>query len=119
VAYYIFTGVRDAVLEQLRQRLWAVAADERRREGLAAGDLVLIYLGPPESAFIGRARLASGVDAHGNVTLAQVDEWDPPVPMRDVLAQIGPSDTAQAEFDAAVVLIVASEYEAALRAASA
>jgi len=119
VAYYIFNTAKDAALRQMRQRLWAVDAGERHRAALAAGDLVLVYLGAPESVFIGRARLASVVDAHGNVTLAEVEEWDPPVPMRDVLAQIGPSETAKAEFDHAVVLISASEYEAAISAASA
>jgi len=119
VAYYIFNASRDSALRQMRQRLWAVDAVERHRDALAAGDLVLVYLGAPESAFIGRARLASSVDAHGDVAFAEVEEWDPPVPMRDVLARIGPSDTAKAEFDAAVVLIAASEYEAAISAASA
>ncbi|HKR65459.1 MAG TPA: hypothetical protein VJZ00_17140 [Thermoanaerobaculia bacterium] len=39
--------------------------------------------------------------------------------MASVLANIGPSDTAKADFDASVVLISPGEYEAALAAAAA
>jgi hypothetical protein len=48
------------------------------------------------------------------VLLAQVEEWDPPVPMSVVLSQIGPAENAKAEFEAGVVRITANEYESAL-----
>jgi hypothetical protein len=95
------------------------------------GDLVLLYLGAPDREFIGRAELASAVhdwtpsearvnpgDSPGGVLLAEVEEWDPPVPMHTVLSQIDPADNAKADFQAGVVRITASEYETALAAAA-
>ena len=49
--------------------------------------------------------------------LAQVEEWDPPVPSI-VLAQIDRSAGARADFDVDVVRITADEYETALAAAA-
>ena len=77
---------------------------------LPPGDLVLIYLGAPERVFIGRAEVASAVhdwtpsearvypgDSPSGVVLAQVEEWDPPVPMKTVLSQIDPAENAKAD----------------------
>jgi len=98
--------------------MWSVAADERHRERLAAGDLVLVYLGAPERVLIGRAELASAVrEPLGGVLLAHVEEWDPPVPMSAVLSQIDRSAGARADFDAGVVAITVDEYETALAVA--
>ena len=110
----------------MRLRMWGIDADERHRNALAPGDLILIYLGAPEREFIGRAELASAAhdwtpseaeaypgDSPNGVLLAQVEEWDPPVPMSAVLSQIGPSENAKAEFEAGVVRITANEYESA------
>jgi hypothetical protein len=47
------------------------------------------------------------------VLLAQVEEWDPPVPMNTVLSQIDPAGNAKADFQTGVVRITAHEYEAA------
>jgi len=141
VAHYIFNVVRgdaakrSALREQaagfLRLRMWGIEADERHRDALATGDLVLIYLGAPERGFIGRAELASAAhdwtpseaeaypgDSPSGVLLAQVEEWDPPVPMSAVLSQIDPAENAKAEFEAGVVRITASEYETALAVAA-
>ena len=52
------------------------------------------------------------------VLLAQVEEWDPPVPMDIVLSQIDPAENAKADFAAGVVRITASEYETALAVAA-
>ena len=49
---------REQATEFVRVRMWGVDADERHRNALAAGDLVLVYLGAPERKFIGRAELA-------------------------------------------------------------
>jgi hypothetical protein len=111
--------------------MWGIDADERHRDALAAGDLVLIYLGAPEREFIGRAELASAAhdwtpseaqvypgDSRSGVLLAQVDEWDPPVPMNAVLSQIDPAEKAKADFHAGVVRITANEYETALAVAA-
>src|SRR5206468_6616287 len=71
VAHYLFNFVRadeakeralrDEATGFLRARMWGIEAAERHRDELAAGDLVLIYLGAPERKFIGRAELASAV----------------------------------------------------------
>ena len=111
--------------------MWGVAADEPHRDALAPGDLVLIYLGAPEWTFIGRAELSSAVhewtpsealafpsDSPSGVLLAQVEEWDPPVPMKPVLSQIEPSEKARADFEAGVVRITPNEYETALAVAT-
>jgi hypothetical protein len=85
----------------MRVRMWGVHADEPHCNALAFGDLVLVYLGAPEREFIGRAELASAVhewtpsetkvypgDSPSGVLLAQVEAWNPPVPMNTVLSRI-------------------------------
>ena len=141
VAHYLFNFVRGdaasrpALREEdtgfLRVRMWGIDADEPHGNALASGDLILIYLGAPEREFIGRAELASAVhdwtpseaqvysgDSPGGVLLAQVEEWDPPVPMKTVLSQIDPAENAKADFQAGVVRITSSEYETALAVAA-
>jgi hypothetical protein len=111
--------------------MWGIDAGEPHRNALAAGDLVLVYLGRTERKFIGRAELASAAhdwtpseaqaysgECAGGVLLAQVEEWDPPVPMSTVLSRIDPAENARADFEAGVVRITASEYEAALAVAT-
>jgi hypothetical protein len=137
VAHYLFNFVkggaasRPALREEaagfLRDRMWGIDADEPHRDALAAGDLVLVYLGAPEGRFIGRAELASAVhdwtpseaqvypgDSSGGVLLAHVEEWDPPLPMSAVLSQIDTTENARADFETGVVRITANEYETAL-----
>jgi hypothetical protein len=139
VAHYIFNVVqpesaegpspRERAAEFMRVKMWGVHADEPHCDALASGDLILIYLGAPEREFIGRAELASAVrdwtpsearmypgDSPGGVLLAQVEEWDPPVSMNAVLAQI--DSEAKADFQAGVVLITAHEYDTALAVAA-
>ena len=141
MAHYLFNFVKEnaakgpALVEQaagfLRVRMWGIDADEPHRNALASGDLILIYLGAPEREFIGRAELASAAhdwtpfeaqvypgDSPGGVLLAQVEEWDPPVPMDTVLSQIDPAENAKADFQADVVRITAHEYETALAVAA-
>ena len=136
MAHYLFNFVTgDAAPGEhaaafLQAGLWGVDADERHGSALEAGDLVLIYLAAPEREFIGRAELASAVhdwtpaeaqaypgDAPRGVSLAHVEDWDPPVPMQSVLSQLDPSETATADFDARVVRITAHEYETAVSVA--
>lgn len=141
MAHYLFNFVKGdaakgpAPYEQaagfLRVRLWGVDADERHRDALAAGDLILIYLGAPDREFIGRAELGSVVhdwtpseaqvypgDSLSGVSLARVEEWDPPLPIDTVLSQLDPSADAKADFEAGVVRITAHEYETALAVAA-
>ena len=118
MAHYLFNFAdeREQAVELMRLKTWGIGAGERHRDALAAGDLVLIYLGAPGRELIGRAELASAADSRG-VALAQVEEWDPPVPMSAVLSRIE-SPEAKADFEAGVVLITADEYEAALTVAA-
>ena len=122
--------MREQAAGFLRVRMWGIDADEPHRDALAPGDLVLLYLGAPEREFIGRAELATAVhdwtpsearvypgDSPAGVLLAEVEEWDPPVPMNTVLSQIDPAENAKADFQAGVVRITANEYEAALAVA--
>jgi hypothetical protein len=141
VAHYLFNFVngeaaeRPALREQaaafLRVSMWGIDADEPHRDALAAGDLVLLYLGAPDREFIGRAELASAVhdwtpseaqvcpgDSPSGVSLAQVEEWDPPAPMNAVLAQMDPAENAKADFEMGVVRITANEFETALAVAA-
>ena len=111
--------------------MWSIDSDEPHRSALAAGDLILVYLGAPERKFIARAELASAVhdwtaheaqvytgDSLSRVLLAEVEEWDPPVPMTAVLPHIDPAENAKADFEAGVVRITANEYETALAVAA-
>jgi hypothetical protein len=141
VPYYILNSVpgdaahRTALHERevgfLRVGMWGIDADEPHRDALAAGDRVLIYLGAPTREFIGRAELASAVhawtpsearvypgDSSSGVLLAQVEEWDPPVPMNIVLSRLDPAANAKADFEAGVVRITAHEYETVLAVAA-
>jgi hypothetical protein len=140
VAHYLFNFVkgdgegpppREQAAGFMRLGMWGIDADERHRDALAPGDLVLIYLGAPELEFVGRAELASAAhdwapseaeaypgDSPGGVLLARVEEWDPPVPMSAVLSQLAPSENAKAEFEAGVVRITANEYETAVAVAA-
>jgi len=114
--------------------MWGVDAGEPHRGLLGPGDIALIYIGPPEASFVGRARLASAVrdwtqdearvypgDSRGGVLLADVEYWDPPVPMQAVVARVDPTGSnpyvqahARDGFQNGVVLITQSEYEAVL-----
>ena len=141
MAHYLFNLVKldDAKGPELRERaseflrvgLWGVGAGEPHRDALAAGDLALIYLGAPAREFVGRAELGSAVrgwtpseaqlypgDSPGGVLLAQVEEWDPPVPMDAVLSQLDPAENAKADFDMGVIRITPGEYETALAVAA-
>ena len=132
MAHYLFNFVHgEQAAAFLRVRLWGVDADEPHRDALAAGDLVLVYLGAPDRELIGRAELASAVhdwtpseaqmypgDSPSGVSLAQVEEWDPPVPMHAVLSQIVPIGNARADFETGVVRITANEFETALAVAA-
>ena len=140
MAHYLFnlvstdaaagTALREQTAGFLRVRMWGIDADELHCDALARGDLVLLYLGAPDREFIGRAELASTVhdwtpseaqvypgDSPAGVLLAEVEEWDPPVPMSTVLSQIDPAENAKADFQAGVVRITANEYKTALAVA--
>ena len=134
MAHYIFNllgGDASQASRLLRARMWGVDSDEPHRAALSPGDLVLVYLAAPEQKFIACAELVSAVhdwapseqqaypgDSSGGVLLAQVEEWDPAVPMITVLSQIDQSAGARADFEAGVVRITADEYATALAVAA-
>lgn len=127
----LVTATRSLAVESLRAALWGVDQQEPHADALGIRDLALVYLGAPDRVFIGRAEIASTVhpwtpleasrypgDTATGVLLTQVDAWDPPLPMADVLTEIGPSDTTKADFPYGVMRIVESEYRAALAVAA-
>jgi hypothetical protein len=141
VAHYLFNFVkrdgaeRRALREQvagfLRVRMWGIDAGERHHDALAPGDLVLIYLGAPAREFIGRAELASAVhdwtpseaqvypgQSRSGVLLAQVEEWDTPVPINTVLSRLDPAEGAKADHEAGVLRLTRNEYETTLAVAA-
>lgn len=137
VGHYLFNFAspkasrREQAAAFLRARLWGVDAAERHRDALAAGDLALIYLAAPDREFIGRAELASPVhdwspseaavypgESTSGVSLTQIDEWNPPVPMAPVLAKIDRSEGARGDFDVGIVRITAGEFETVLAVAA-
>ena len=134
MAHYIFNlvgGDESQATGLLQARMWGVGAEEPHGDALAPGDLVLVYLAAPERKFVAHAELASTVhdwtpseaqlypgDSRGGVLLAQVEEWDPSVPMSTVLSNIDRSAGARADFEVGVVRITADEYERALAVAA-
>lgn len=106
-----------------------VPQSEKHAKGLATGDLVLIYVGNPVREFVGRAVVAAParaltpapgehpVQPSYEVVLTDVEQWDPPVTMADVLRRIGPSEKAKADIPSGVVGITEREYLAAVSAA--
>jgi hypothetical protein len=137
MAHYLFNfsgGDRQQATLLVRARMWGVDRDERHAEALNPGDLALIYLPAPESELIGRAELATGLQAWSpseaeanpgasstGVLLAHVEEWSPAVPMSAVVQRIDPTGSnpyvqanATAGFRSGVVQITDDEYEAAL-----
>jgi hypothetical protein len=122
--------LREEAARLLRIGMWGIDGSEPHRDALAAGDLVLVYLGAPVRELIGRVELASAVrdwtadeaqqyagDSPGGVLLARVEEWEPPVSMRAVLSQMDPTEKAKADFETGVVRITANEFETAVAVA--
>ncbi len=137
MAHFLFNfsqGGREQAVLLLRAKMWPVGVDERHRDALAPGDLILIYLAPPEDEFIGQAELASAVhdwtpaesvacpgDSPGGVLLSHPEEWDPPVGMTAVLPRVDPDASnpyvqanAKAGFRTGVIRISPHEYETVL-----
>jgi len=118
----------------MRAKMWGVGRHERDQGALAPGDLALIYVSAPQAEFIGRAELATAVHdwtpaeaatypgtSVSGVLLADLEEWDRPVPMDGVVRRIDPTASnplvqtnAAAGFRTGVVRITADEYESTL-----
>jgi hypothetical protein len=92
MAHYLFnvTGAdAEQAASRLRAKRWPIGDDERHRDELTPGDLVLRYVATSRE-FIGRAELATAVDA-GGVVLSHVEAWDPAVTMEAVVERIDPT----------------------------
>ncbi len=137
MAHFLFNfsdGDPQQATARLRAKMWGVGRNEEHRDALAPGDLALIYLSAPQAEFIGRAELATGVhdwtpaeaaaypgDSVSGVLLADVEEWDRPLPMDAVVRRIDPTASnplvqtnAAVGFRTGVVRITGDEYESAL-----
>jgi hypothetical protein len=126
MAHYLFNvagelGDESALREQVDARLragkWPIADGERHRDALAPGDLALIYIGAPVHEVVGCAEVTSAVLRWPNgegVLLSHIEQWQPPVPMREVLARIDTSAGARADFTAGVLRITNIEYTTTL-----
>lgn len=137
MAYYLFNladGDRAEAAARLAAKMWGVGEDEVHGDDLAPGDVVLIYVAGLTGTLIGRAELASPVhewtpseaDASParstrGVLLTHVEEWDPAVPMTEVVRRIDPTGSnplvqknAAFGFPMGVVRITEHEYDSAL-----
>ena len=136
MAHYLFNfadGDRQRATMLLRAKMWGVDGDERHGDALAPGDLTLIYVAL-DAKLIGTAELATAVhewtpaeadvypgDSPSGVSLSDVEEWDPAVPMDTVVLRIDPTESnplvqenAAIGFRTGVVRITGDEYEAAV-----
>jgi hypothetical protein len=126
-------GDRAQALARLHTKRWALSADERHCNALAAGDRVLMHVGRPQCAFVGCATLASAfsewqrveslaapADDSGGVLLTDIADWPRVVPLDDAVRRIDPdarNPYVQANakgFRSGIVEITASEYAAVL-----
>lgn len=112
--------------ELLHVKLWGIGSKAPNRTALAPGDRVLIYVGAPESEFIGHVVLASGVhqwtseeaarypgDMSEGVAFAETELWPHPVSIRTAMPGLDLERTnPQALFFSGVTRITQSDYEA-------
>lgn len=112
------SALREQVDARLRAGRWPLADGERHRDALAPGDRALIYIGAPLHEVVGCAVVTSAVqpwpNGGGVVLLSHIERWQPPAPMREVLARIDTSAGARADFTAGVMRITSTEYTATL-----
>ena len=129
--YFIFNlvdGDRERAASFLNAKRWVVGREERHRDALASGDLVLVFVAVT-SEFVGRAKLetafldripvdpaASGPSVSG-VLLAGADSWTSGVPLAVAVQRIDPMGSNPyvqanaAGFHAGVVRITVKEYD--------
>lgn len=140
MAHYLFNfsrkgaakgrSLREQAQELLRLKLWGIGAKTPNRGSLAVGDLVLIYTGAPEYAFIGHAELASATHEwlaeeaarypgsfEGGVAFLTAEAWEHPVPMKTVLSQLELKESnPSAHFFSGVIRITQRDFETVVAA---
>ena len=132
--HFIFNladGDRERAKSFLHAKRWVVSRDERHRDALAPGDLVLVFVGLTRE-FVGRAELkttfldpmssdlvTSGPAVSG-VLLGNVEQWPSGVPLDVAVQRIDPTasnpyvQANAAGFRAGVVQITVQEYDTVL-----
>lgn len=128
--HFIFNladGDRERAKSFLHAKRWVVSRDEHHRDGLAPGDLALVFVALTRE-FVGRAELkttfldpmpsdpaASGPAVSG-VLLGDVEDWTSGVPLDVAVQRIDPKGSNPyvqanaAGFRAGVVQITVKEY---------
>ena len=128
--HFIFNlvdGDRERAASFLHAKRWLVGREERHRDALAPGDLILVFVALTRE-FVGRAELETafldpmaGESADSGpllsgVLLAHTDEWTSGVPLAVAVHRIDPTasnpyvQANAAGFRAGVVQITAKEY---------
>ena len=132
--HFIFNfanGDRERAKSFLHAKRWVVSRDERHRDALAAGDLVLVFVGLTRE-FVGRAVIKSaflepmpsdpadsGIAVSG-VLLGDVEYWTNAVELAVAVQRIDPNGSNPyvqanaAGFRAGVVQITVKEYDIVL-----
>ena len=132
--HFIFNladGNRDRAARLLQAKTWPVGGDERHRDALAPGDLVLVFIALTRE-FVGRARLETAFldsippdggtsgPAVSGVLLDDVEAWTSGVRLDAAVQRIDPTasnpyvQANAAGFRAGVVQITVSEYDAVM-----
>jgi hypothetical protein len=124
--FNLLDGDRKRAASFLRAKKWLVGLEERHRDALAPGDLVLVFVART-GEFVGQAELATGFldgipgDAAGSdpvsgVLLANAEEWMGGIPLAVAVQRIDPTATNPyvqanaAGFRSGVVHITPGEY---------
>ena len=128
--HFIFNlvdGDRERAASFLHARRWLVGNEERHRDALAPGDLVLVFVALT-SEFVGRAELetafldpipvdpAASSPAASGVLLADAEKWTSGVPLAVAVQRIDPTasnpyvQANAAGFRSGIVQITAEEY---------
>ena len=129
--HFIFNltdGDRERAKSFLHAKRWVVSRDERHRDALAAGDLVLVFVALTRE-FVGRAELkttfldpmpsdpAPSGPAVSGVLLGDVEDWTSGVPLDVAVQRIDPEGSNPyvqanaAGFRAGVVQITVKEFD--------
>lgn len=129
--HFIFNladGDRERAKSFLHAKRWGVSRDERHRDALAPGDLVLVFVALTRE-FVGRTELKSAFldpmpsdpaasgPAESGVLLGDVEDWAIGVPLHVAVQRIDPNGSnpyvqANADgFHAGVVQISVNEYD--------
>ena|SRR5690349_17788283 len=129
--HFIFNladGNRQRAASFLHAKRWVLDREERHRDAIAPGDLVLVFVALTRE-FVGRAKLETAFldpipsdsvtsgPALSGVLLGDVEEWMSGVPLNVAVQRIDPTasnpyvQSNAAGFRAGVVQITVSEYD--------